>query len=130
MEFHHVGVATADAAEFVTVLEGRLGLQIAHEERFDGLRIAFLDLGAGYVEVLEPVRETGPVARFLDRRGPGIHHLALRVNDIVGALSAARTAGAEAIDEEPRPGAWGHEVAFLHPDSTGGILVELVEEGE
>ena len=130
MEFHHVGVATSDAEEFVTVLKDRLGLQIVHEERFDGLRIAFLDLGAGYVEVLEPIGETGPVARFLDRRGQGIHHLALRVNDIVGALSAARTAGAEAIDEEPRPGAWGHEVAFLHPDSTGGVLVELVEEGE
>lgn len=129
MEFHHVGVATPDAAEFAAVLGDRLGLQIAHEERFDGLRIVFLDVRAGYVEALEPVEETGPVARFLDRRGPGIHHLALRVDDVAGALSAARAAGAEAIDEEPRPGAWGHEVAFLHPDSTGEVLVELVEEG-
>jgi methylmalonyl-CoA/ethylmalonyl-CoA epimerase len=129
MEFHHVGVATPDAAEFAAVLGDRLGLQIAHEERFDGLRIVFLDVGTGYVEVLEPTEETGPVARFLDRRGPGIHHLALRVDDLDASLAAVRAAGAEPIDDEPRPGARGHEVAFLHPDSTGGVLVELVEEG-
>lgn len=129
MEFHHVGVATPDAAEFAATLSGPFGLSVAHEEEFDGLRIVFLDVGGGYVEALEPLTETGPVARFLDRRGAGIHHLALATDDIAASLELARAAGVEPIDDEPRPGAWGHEVAFLHPDSTGGVLVELVEEG-
>jgi methylmalonyl-CoA/ethylmalonyl-CoA epimerase len=130
MEFHHVGVATPDAAGFAGTLSDLFGLAVAHEERFDGLRVVFLDVGHGYVEALEPTGETGPVARFLARRGAGIHHLALRTDDVAAGLDAARAAGAEAVDEAPRPGAWGHEVAFLHPDSTGGVLVELVEEGE
>ncbi|MFB6167447.1 MAG: methylmalonyl-CoA epimerase [Haloferacaceae archaeon] len=129
MEFHHVGVATPDAAGVAATLSDLFGLAVAHEERFDGLQIVFLDAGSGYVEALEPTEETGPVAHFLDRRGPGIHHLALRTDDVAASLDAARTAGAEPVDDEPRPGAWGHEVAFLHPDSTGGVLVELVEEG-
>jgi methylmalonyl-CoA/ethylmalonyl-CoA epimerase len=129
MEFHHVGVATPDAAEFAATLSDPFDLSIVHEEEFDGLRIVFLDGGGGYVEALEPVRETGPVARFLDRRGAGIHHLALAVDDLPASLDAARAAGVEPVDDEPRPGAWGHEVAFLRPETTGGILVELVEEG-
>jgi methylmalonyl-CoA/ethylmalonyl-CoA epimerase len=129
MEFHHVGVATPDAAGFAATLSGLFDLSVAHEEEFDGLRVVFLDAGNGYVEALEPLSAEGPVARFLDRRGSGIHHVALAADDVVASLNAALAAGAEPIDDEPRPGAWGHEVAFLHPDSTGGVLVELVEEG-
>jgi methylmalonyl-CoA/ethylmalonyl-CoA epimerase len=129
MEVHHVGVATSDAAGFAATLSDLFGLTVAHKERFDGLQIIFLDTGNCYLEALEPVDGTGPVARFLDRRGPGIHHLALQTDDIAASLNAARAAGVAAVDDDPRPGAWGHEVAFLHPDSTGGVLVELVEEG-
>jgi methylmalonyl-CoA/ethylmalonyl-CoA epimerase len=128
MEFHHVGVATPDAAALAATLSELFGLRVVHEERFEDLRVTFLDAGGGYLELLEPVDDGGTVARFLDRRGPGLHHVALAVADAASALDDARGAGATAVDDEPRPGAWGHRVAFLHPDSTGGVLVELVEE--
>lgn len=123
--FHHVGIATPDVGiagdQFGAVLEAPL----AHEETFDGMRIAFLSLEAGYLELIEPL-EDGPVARFLERRGPGLHHVAVATTDIEGALSRASSAGIDLIDEQPRPGAWGHDVAFLHPSSTGGTLIEFV----
>jgi methylmalonyl-CoA/ethylmalonyl-CoA epimerase len=88
--------------------------------------VIFLDCENGYFELLEPEAE-GTIATYLDRNGPGIHHLALATGDIAKALDRAQELGVERIDEEPRPGAWGHEVAFLHPKSTGGILIEFVE---
>lgn len=127
MEFHHVGVATPDAHALASTLDDLLGLRTVHEERFETLRVVFLGAGAGYVELLEPV-DSGTVARYLDRDGPGIHHVAFATPDVARGLERALVAGATAIDDEPRPGAWGHRVAFLHPESTGGVLVELVEE--
>lgn len=127
MHFDHVGVATRDAADLATLFDGLLNAPIAHEETFDGLSILFLELDdGGYFELLEPA-EGGTIAEYLDREGPGIHHVALETDDIVAALDRARDLGVDLIDEEPRPGAWGHEVAFLHPRSTGGMLVEFVE---
>jgi len=126
MEFDHAGVAVEDAAELAALYADLLDVEVAHEERFEGVRIVFLDVGGGYVELLEPVGE-GPVARYLDDHGPGVHHLAFRTDDVKAALDRARDLGVDPIDEEPRGGAWGHRIAFLHPASTGGILVEFVE---
>ena len=128
MEFDHAGIATDDLDDIADLYDGLLGTPIAHEEEFDGLRVAFLGLGNGYLELLEPLPDAeGAIPRYLDENGPGIHHLALRTDDIDAALGTAREAGIELVDEKPRPGAWGHDVAFLHPASTGGVLVEFVE---
>lgn len=126
MHFDHAGVATDDADALADLYGDILGCSVAHEEPFDGMWVVFLELGNGYIELLEP-RDGGPIASYLDENGPGIHHLAFATDDIEDALARARTAGVSLVDEEPRPGAWGHDVAFLHPKSTGGILVEFVE---
>lgn len=126
MRLDHVGVATDDADALAELLGGLLDAVVVHEETFDGLELVFLDAGEADIELLEPLDDGGPVARFLDRRGPGLHHLAFEVLDVGAALDAAAAMGLERIDEEPRPGARGHTVAFLHPRSTGGVLVEFV----
>jgi methylmalonyl-CoA/ethylmalonyl-CoA epimerase len=126
MEFDHLGVATDDAAALAGLYADLLGTPVAHEETFDGMDVVFLDLGEGYFELLEP-HDEGAIARDLDRNGPGMHHVALSTTDLDAALDRAREMGVDLIDEEPRPGAWGHSVAFLHPKSTGGVLVEFVE---
>ena len=125
MHFDHAGIATDDADALADLYGTLFDAPVAHEETFDGLRVVFLDLDGSYFELLEPVEE-GTVSRYLERNGPGIHHLALATDDIAGALDRCREHGVDLIDEEPRPGAWGHEVAFLHPKSTGGILLEFV----
>jgi methylmalonyl-CoA/ethylmalonyl-CoA epimerase len=127
MRFDHVGVATRDATTLADLFGGLLDAPVAHEETFDDMRIVFLELdGGGYFELLEP-DAGGTIAEYLDREGPGVHHVALGVDDLPAALDDARDRGIDLVDEEPRPGAWGHEVAFCHPKSTGGVLVEFVE---
>lgn len=126
MEYDHAGIATDDAASLSDLFTDLLGADVAHEERFDGMTVVFLDLANGYLELLEP-HEGGAIATYLERNGPGIHHLAFATDDASAALETARGMGIECIDEEPRPGAWGHRVAFLHPRDTGGVLVEFVE---
>ena len=125
MRFHHAGIATPDAAELAGLYSELFDAPLVHEERVDGMDVLFLDLDGSYFELLEPHAE-GPIARYLDTHGPGIHHLAVETDDIAAALSTARECGVDLVDDEPRPGAWGHEVAFLHPGSTGGVLVEFV----
>jgi len=128
MQFDHTGVATDDADGLAALYETAFDATVAHQEEFDGLRVVFLDLGNGYFELLEPLPDAeGAIPSYLDRHGPGLHHVALATDDIEGALDSAREAGIDLIDESPRPGAWGHEVAFCHPKSTGGVLVEFVE---
>ncbi|RJX48647.1 methylmalonyl-CoA epimerase [Halonotius pteroides] len=127
MNFHHAGIATNDAAAVADRYAALFDAPIVHEERFDGMAVNFLDLGSGYFELLEP-HDDGPIAHYLDSHGPGIHHLALSTADIEAALTRAAEQGIDRIDDEPRPGAWGHEVAFLHPSSTGGVLIEIVAE--
>ena len=127
-EFDHAGIATDDADALAELFGELFDAPAVHEEEFDGMLVRFLDLGNGYFELLEP-REGGTIATYLERNGPGIHHLAIATADIEDALANARAAGIDLIDEEPRPGAWGHEVAFLHPKSTGGVLLEFVEHG-
>jgi methylmalonyl-CoA/ethylmalonyl-CoA epimerase len=125
--FDHAGIATDDAAALVEQYVDLFGADIAHEETFDGMRVVFLDLGNGYFELLEPIEGDGAIASYLDSNGSGIHHLAVATEDIKAALERASEMDISLIDEEPRPGAWGHDVAFLHPRDTGGILVEFVE---
>ncbi|WP_251330444.1 methylmalonyl-CoA epimerase [Haloplanus pelagicus] len=129
MRFDHVGVATRDVDRLTGLFEPLLDAPVAHRETFDGLDVTFLDLGNGYLELLEPLDGEGPIARSLDRDGPGIHHVAFATTDVAAALATARDHGIDLVDEQPRPGAWGHDVAFLHPASTGGVLVEFVEHG-
>jgi methylmalonyl-CoA/ethylmalonyl-CoA epimerase len=126
MHFDHAGVATDDVDALGSLYADLFDTRVVHTERLDTVRVAFLDFDGSYFELLEPTDE-GAVRRYLDDNGPGIHHLALGTADIEAALARVKTSGAELVDEEPRPGAWGHDVAFIHPKSTGGILLELVE---
>ena len=127
MRFDHVGVATRDATDLADLFGGLLDAPVAHEETFDDMRIVFLELdGGGYFELLQP-DGGGTIAEYLDSEGPGTHHVALAVDDLPATLDHALDLGIDLVDEEPRPGAWGHEVAFCHPNSTGGVLVEFVE---
>lgn len=127
MHFDHAGIATENADSLVFLYEDLFGCEVAHEELFDGMKVLFLELGNGYFELLEPMDGEGAIASYLEDDGPGIHHLAVATDDIEGALEAARERDVALIDEEPRRGAWGHDVAFLHPKSTGGVLFEFVE---
>lgn len=129
MKIDHIGIATNgidDAARFY--LES-LGLQIEHVEEVvsQKVRVAMLPLGESRVELLEPTSDDSPISRFLAKRGPGIHHVAVRVENIRASLAELKEKGARLIDEEPRTGAGGCLVAFIHPSSTGGVLLELVE---
>ncbi|ADJ16266.1 methylmalonyl-CoA epimerase [Halalkalicoccus jeotgali] len=126
MRFDHAGIATDDAEGLMDVFETAFDASLVHEETFEGMDVRFLDLGNGFFELLEP-RDDGPIGTYLERNGPGIHHLALETDDAERALERAREADIDPIDEEPRQGAWGHDVAFLHPKSTGGVLIEFVE---
>lgn len=124
----HIGVAVTGLADALGFYRDVLGLRPDHSPEIqDGARIVSLALGDAAVELLEPVDPDGPIAKFLARRGPGIHHVCYRVADLDAALVRARAAGYRLVDEEPRPGAQGLRVAFLHPKSTSGILIELTE---
>ncbi len=126
MRFDHAGIATEDAQALANLYAELFDVEIVHEETFDGMTVVFLAFENGYFELLEP-QEEGTIATYLERNGPGIHHLAVETDDAAAALERARDLGIECIDDEPRPGAWGHDVAFLHPRDTGGILLEFVE---
>ena len=129
MKIDHIGIATRDIEESLRFWERGLGLKVDHTETVEGqgVRVAMLPVGEPRVELLEPTGPDSPVARFLEKRGPGIHHVAVRVPDIRAALSRLKEEGARLIDEEPRRGAGGCLVAFVHPTSAGGVLLELVE---
>lgn len=126
----HVGVAVRSIAATSRFYREVLGLGVAEPEALPsaGVTVAFVGEGATRIELLEPLGSEGPIARFLERRGEGIHHIAFAVPDAARALEQARAAGYEPIDTAPRPGAHGTRVAFLHPRGTHGVLVELVEQ--
>lgn len=126
MEIHHIGVATQDADSLVRLYTDLLDGDVAHKESFDGMDIVFIDFGSGYFELLEP-HSDGVLSEYLSEQGPGIHHVAFQAADIDAAIAHAETLGVNPIDETPRDGAWGHKVAFLHPGSLGGVLVEFVQ---
>ena len=127
----HVAIATRAADALAGQLVAALGAARGAEEWLDGgaLRVVFVHLGPLTLELLEPRSGDHTVARFLDRQGPGLHHVSLQVPDLAAALERCRAAGVRLIDEAPRPGAHGSRIAFLHPKSLGGVLVELCEPG-
>jgi methylmalonyl-CoA epimerase len=129
MKVDHIGVATPSIEEALKFWRDALGLEVKHTETVEeqGVHVAMLPAGEPRVELLEPIGPASPVAKFLEKRGPGIHHVAVRVSDIRAALARLKREGARLIDEEPRIGAGGCLVAFVHPSASGGVLLELVE---
>lgn len=125
----HIGVATDDLDGAIALYEGTLGMPVAHRETVEsqGVEAVLLDVGEGHVELLRPLRPDTPVGKYLDERGPGLHHVAYAVDDIEDVLNRLKEAGIELIDAEPRVGIRESRVAFVHPRSTGGVLTEIVE---
>ena len=125
----HLGLAVESLEASVPLYRDLLELPLLDTEtiKSDGVRVAIFDLKGAHLELLEPSSEESPVAKFLRKRGPGLHHVALRVKDCAAAVAALREAGISMIDEAPRPGAGGKLIAFCHPRSTGGVLLELCQ---
>ena len=123
----HVGIAVPDIETALAFYRDVLGLEPHPPETADGATIVALPFGESEVELLAPRDADGPIARFLSRRGPGIHHVCYRVADLDASLAACRAAGYRLIDETPRTGAGGRRIAFVHPKATAGILLELTE---
>jgi methylmalonyl-CoA epimerase len=128
---HHVGVAVADLDAAIDAYRDVLGAEVVHRAVApeEGLEVALLAVGAGRIELLAALGPDTPVGRFLAARGPGMHHLAVEVEDVAAELERLAAAGVELVDERPRPGVLGHEIAFVHPHATGGVLAELVGRG-
>jgi methylmalonyl-CoA epimerase len=124
----HLGIAVRSLDETLPFYREILGMPDVPLDDADGARIAGLQAGESLVELLEASEPGSPIAKFLDRRGPGIHHVCFVVDDLDGSLDRCRAAGLRLIDETPRIGAEGKRIAFIHPASTGGVLVELTEE--
>lgn len=125
----HVAIAVPSIATALPLYETLIGVAGSALERIEaqGVTAVFIGTGAGRIELLEPTTSDSPVARFIERRGPGLHHIAYRVPDLPAALAACVADGLQPIDSAPRPGAHGRRVAFLHPRSAAGVLIELVE---
>jgi methylmalonyl-CoA/ethylmalonyl-CoA epimerase len=128
----HIGVAVEDLDQAVALYRDGLGMREQHRETVEqqGVEAVLLEIGEGHVELLSPLGSETAVGRFLEKRGPGIHHVAYRTEDIDSALDSVRAAGLSLIDEEPRIGIRNSRVAFIHPKSTGGVLTEIVEPAE
>jgi methylmalonyl-CoA/ethylmalonyl-CoA epimerase len=129
MKIEHIGIATHNIDDALEFWRDALGLQVVATEEVaeQGVRVAMLPVGEPRVELLEPTSDASPVAKFLEKRGPGIHHIAVRVDDIRATLQRLREQGTRLIDDAPRVGAGGCLVAFVHPSAAGGVLLELVE---
>jgi methylmalonyl-CoA/ethylmalonyl-CoA epimerase len=125
----HIGVAVTDLDQAIGLYQGSFQMPLVHRETVEeqGVEAALLDVGDGHVELLRPLGADTPVGKFIDRSGPGLHHVAYRVEDIDGVLRRLVDAGIELIDKEARVGIRGSRVAFLHPRSTGRVLIEIVE---
>jgi methylmalonyl-CoA/ethylmalonyl-CoA epimerase len=128
---HHLGVAVADLDEAVDTYTRLFGAELEHRDRVadQGVEAASLRVGAGRVELLSALGPETPVGKFLAKRGPGMHHVAFEVEDVGAELDRLAADGARLIDEQPRQGLFGLQVAFVHPESTGGVLAELVSRG-
>lgn len=125
----HIGVAVTDLDAAVALYEQTFGMPVAHRETVEsfGVEAVLLDVGESHVELLRPVSDDSAIARFLERNGPGLHHVAYATDDIEAALGRCRAAGLRLIDERPRRGIRNSRVAFLHPKAVGGVLTELVQ---
>jgi methylmalonyl-CoA/ethylmalonyl-CoA epimerase len=129
MKINHIGIATKKIDEALKFWAGSLGLEHIHTETVadQKVRVAMLPIGESRIELLEPTSDDSPISKFLEKRGGGIHHIAVEVDDIQSSLKQLKEKGVQLIDENPRRGAEGCQVAFVHPSSTGGVLMELVE---
>jgi methylmalonyl-CoA epimerase len=125
----HIGVAVEDLDAAIALHEEAYGMAVAHREVVEeqGVEAVLLDVGENHVELLRPLNGETPVGRFLSKRGPGLHHVAYQVTDVQATLDTLRERGLRLIDEAPRTGIRGSRVAFLHPDSSGGVLTEIVQ---
>ena len=123
----HIGIAVADLDAALTFYRDALGLEIEAPEEVASQRVRahFVPAGGAALELLEGTAEDSPIAKYVGKRGPGLHHITLRVDDIAAALAQLKTRGVKLIDEVPRPGSHGSLVAFIHPASAHGVLVEL-----
>jgi len=129
---HHVGVAVEELDELVRTWETLLGAKVEHRATVEdqGVEAVSIRVGTGRIELLRPLGPDTPVGKFLAKRGPGMHHVAFEVDDVAEELARVAAAGAKLIDEKPRVGLFGLQVAFIHPDTTGGVLAEFVSDGE
>lgn len=129
MKINHLGIATKNIEEALAFWSDALGIENVHTEVVEDqkVRVAMLPIGDSRIELLEPTSDDSPISNFLDKRGGGIHHIAVEVDDIVAALEKMKARGMRLIDESPRVGAEGSLVAFVHPSSTNGVLLELVQ---
>lgn len=125
----HVGIAVADLEKALAFYRDQLGLEFKGTEEVEEqkVRVAFFPVGESKIELLESTDPAGPVGKFIEKKGEGVHHLSFRVSDIEGKLKELKERGVALIDEQPRYGAGGAKIAFLHPKSTGGVLIELCE---
>jgi methylmalonyl-CoA epimerase len=129
-EIDHVAIAVQDLEAAVAWYEAAFGATVEHREvvESDGVEEALLNVAESYVQLLTPIRDASPVAKYLEKRGEGLHHIGYRVDDCAQALEALRAQGNRLLDEVPRPGSRGTTVAFVHPKGAFGTLIELVQE--
>jgi len=129
-EIDHVAIAVNDLEAAVAYYRDTFGAEVDHREvvESDGVEEALLKVADSYVQLLTPTRDDSPVAKYLERRGEGLHHVGYRVDDCAAALEAVKAQGGRVIDEAPRPGSRGTTVAFVHPKTAFGTLIELVQE--
>ena len=125
----HIGIAVEELDAAIELHASTYGMAVAHREvvQDQGVEAVLLDVGENHVELLRPLADDTPVGRFLEKRGPGLHHVAYQVTDVEATLAQLRDQGVRLIDETPRTGIRGSRVAFLHPSASGGVLTELVE---
>lgn len=128
-KINHIGIAVKKIEDILPVFQDMLGLKCLNIEEVadQKVKVACLSIGESNIELLESTSPEGNIARFIEKRGEGIHHLALEVDDLRGELKKLKEKGIQLIDQEPRYGAGGSRIAFLHPKSTGGVLIELCE---
>ncbi|HXR79147.1 MAG TPA: methylmalonyl-CoA epimerase [Bryobacteraceae bacterium] len=130
IEIDHLGVAVRGLDEALRFWERQLGMPLQGRETVEGeaVRVAMLSAGSPRIELLEPLNENSVIAKFLEKHGPGLHHIALKVDDLAATAVRLKDAGATLLNE-PRTGAGGHEYIFVHPRSAGGVLLELIQSG-
>ncbi|GAB7028244.1 methylmalonyl-CoA epimerase [Geotalea toluenoxydans] len=130
-KINHMGVAVNSLAETIPFYRDQLGMAFkgTEEVQEQQVRVAFLEIGESKIELLEPTSADSPIAKFLEKNGPGIHHVAYEVTDIVAAIAKLESDGARMIDKTPRKGAHGAQIAFVHPKSSNGVLTELCQSG-
>ena len=125
-KIEHIGIAVSDLESAKNFYTKALGLKVRHEESLEGMRIAFIPVGNVNLELIQSTTEDGVIAKFIAKRGEGVHHIAYEVEDVSSALEELKDQGVKLVDEAPRMGAHGKEVAFVHPKSSYGVLTELV----